>query len=78
MAKRGRPRLYASESEKMKAYRESKKAGGAVRVGFYLPMEYKELFSRFCRENNMSMCDAVCFFLDEAYRGEGQSGGEDK
>ena len=51
----------------MKAYRESKKAGGAVRVGFYLPAGYKELFSRFCRENHMSMCDAVCYFLDEQY-----------
>ena len=71
MAKRGRPRLYASESEKMKAYRESKKAGGAVRVGFYLPAEYKELLSRFCRENNMTQCEAICYFLDEEYSGEG-------
>ena len=62
----------------MKAYRESKKAGGAVRVGFYLPSEYKELLSRFCRENHMSMCEAVCLFLDEVYREEEQSSGADK
>ena len=73
MAKRGRPRIYASESEKMKAYRESKKAGGAVRIGCYLPAEYKELLSRFCKENNMTMCDAICYFLDEQYSEEKDS-----
>ena len=72
MAKRGRPRIYASESEKMKAYRESKKAGGAVRIGCYLPAEYKELLSRFCKENNMTMCDAICYFLDEQYGEEAE------
>lgn len=76
MAKRGRPRLYASESEKMKAYRESKKAGGAVRVGFYLPSEYKELLKRFCEENHMSMSEAVCCFLDEQYSTEETDGGK--
>ena len=67
MAKLGRPRIYASVSEKMKAYRESKKAGGAVQINCYLPTEYKGLLSRFCRENNMTMGDAICYFLDEEY-----------
>ena len=73
--KRGRPRLYASDKEKMKAYREGKKRNGAVRVGFYLPLEYKELFTRFCQENNMTMCDAVCHFLDLEYRDKAQGNG---
>ena len=64
--------MYASESEKMKAYRESKKAGGAVRIGCYLPSEYKELLNRFCKENNMTMGDAICYLLDERYAGEEQ------
>ena len=64
MAKRGRPRIYASEKEKMKAYRESKKQGGAVRIGCYLPLEYKERLSRFCKRNGMTICDAICYFLD--------------
>ena len=72
MAKRGRPRIYASVSEKMKAYRESKKAGGAVLISCYLPTEYKELLSRFCQENNMTMGDAICYLLDEKYGEEEQ------
>ena len=67
MAKRGRPRIYASEEEKMKAYRESKKQGGAVRLGCYLPLEYKKLLIRFCKENNMTQCDAICYLLDMQY-----------
>ncbi len=69
MAKRGRPRLYNSISEKMKAYRDSKKQGGAVRIGCYLPLEYKELLSQFCKENSMTMCDAICYLLDSQYAG---------
>ncbi len=75
LKKRGRPRMYDSVSEKMKAYRESKKQGGAVRVGCYLPLEYKELLSRFCKENNLTICDAICYFLDTQYGGEEQQGG---
>ena len=70
MAKRGRPRIYASEKEKSRAYRESKKLGGAVLISCYLTAEYKELLSRFCRENNMTMGDAICYLLDEKYAEE--------
>ena len=70
--KRGRPRLYNSVSEKMKAYREAKKQGGAVRVGCYMPIEYKELLSRFCKENHMTICEAICYFLDIQYPEEGE------
>lgn len=73
VAKRGRPRIYASVSEKKKAYREAKKEGGAVLISCYLPVEYKELLSRFCKENNMTMCDAICYFLDEQYAEEQDS-----
>lgn len=64
MAKRGRPRIYASEKEKHKAYRESKKQGGAVQMSCYLPLEYKELLKRFCKENNMTLGNAICYLLD--------------
>lgn len=67
MAKRGRPRIYASEKEKHKAYRESKKQGGAVYLGCYLPLEYKELLKRFSLENNMTLGNAVCYLLDVHY-----------
>ncbi len=75
--KRGRPRIYASVSEKMKAYRESKKQGGAVRIGCYLPLEYKELLSRYCKENNLTMCEAICYFLDLQYADEADKNAED-
>lgn len=67
MAKRGRPRIYASEKEKHKVYRESKKQGGAVYLGCYLPLEYKELLKRFSQENNMTICNAICYLLDVHY-----------
>lgn len=67
MAKRGRPRIYASEKEKLKAYRESKKRGGSVRMGCYLPLEYKKLLLRFCEENNMTLGNAICYLLDIQY-----------
>ena len=67
MAKRGRPRIYASEKEKSRAYRESKKLGGAVLISCYLPLEYKELLRRFCKENNMTICNAICYLLDLQY-----------
>ena len=51
----------------MKAYRESKKQGGAVQVSCYLPLEYKELLRRFCKENNMTICNAICYLLDIQY-----------
>ena len=67
MAKRGRPRLYDSVSEKMKAYRESKKQGGAVLLNCYLPTEYKELLYKFCQESNLTLGDAICYLLDLHY-----------
>ena len=68
MARRGRPRLYASDSEKIKEYRDAKKAGGAVRVGCYLPLEYRDLLRKFCQETTYSMSEAICFFLDSYYK----------
>ena len=67
MARRGRPRRYASDSDKLKAYRESKKLGGAVRVGCYLPLEYRDLLKKFCQETGYTMSEAICFFLDRFY-----------
>jgi hypothetical protein len=78
VAQRGRPRLYASVSEKMKAYRDSKKLGGAVRVGCYLPMEYRDLLKNFCHETGYSMSEAICFLLDFYYKESGEdTEGED-
>ena len=68
MTRRGRPRRYASDNEKMKAYRESKKAGGAVRVGCYLPLEYKVLLKKLCQESNCTMSEAICYLIDIHYR----------
>jgi hypothetical protein len=67
VAQRGRPRLYASVNEKLKAYRDSKKLGGAVRVGCYLPVEYKDLLGKFCKEMNYTISEAICYFLDLHY-----------
>ena len=75
MADRGRPRKYASVSEKLKAYRESKKQGGAVRIGCYLSQEYKDLLDRFCEENKLTKGGAICYFLDLHYAHDAQGDG---
>ena len=67
MAKRGRPRLYDSVSEKMKAYRDSKKLGGAVALNCYLPVEYRDLLRKFCEESHLTLGDAICYLLDLHY-----------
>ena len=72
MAKRGRPRRYTSDKEKMKAYRDLKKHGGAVRVGCYLPVEYRDLLKKFCQETNYTMSEALCFLLDCYYQEPGE------
>ena len=74
MARRGRPRRYASDNEKLKAYRDAKKAGGAVRVGCYLPLEYKDLLKKFCQETGYSMSEAICFLIESYYNKETTDG----
>lgn len=64
MAKLGRPRIYNSPSEKMKAYRESKKNGGAIRLDCYVPSEYREQLDQVCKEINSSLGEGICFLLD--------------
>ena len=64
MAKIGRPRMYNSATEKMKAYRESKKRGGAVRLDCYLPSEYREQLVDVCKETGSSFGEGICFLLD--------------
>ena len=48
----------------MRAYREMKKQGGAVRIDCYVPSEYKELLERLCTEANSSMGERICYLLD--------------
>ena len=64
MAQRGRPKIYNSYREKMRAYRETKKQGGAVRIDCYIPSEYKELLEQVCAETNSSMGEGICYLLD--------------
>lgn len=64
LAQRGRPRIYNSYREKMRAYRETKKQGGAVRIDCYLPSEYKELLEQLCAETKSSMGEGICYLLD--------------
>ena len=64
MAQRGRPKIYNSCKEKMRAYRETKKQGGAVRLDCYVPFEYKKLLDQLCEENNSSMGEEICYLLD--------------
>jgi hypothetical protein len=52
----------------MKAYRETKKLGGAVRVGCYLPEEYKDLLAEFCKETNFTIAESICYLLDMYYK----------
>lgn len=74
MTRRGRPRRYASVSEKMKAYREAKKLGGTVRIGCYLPEEYKDLLKKFCKETSFTIAEAISYLLDMYYRNERDAG----
>ena len=71
MAKIGRPRMYNSATEKMKAYRESKKQGGAVRLDCYLPSEYREQLIEVCRETGSSFGEGICFLLDFYFEKKG-------
>ena len=64
MAQRGWPRIYNSYKEKMRAYRETKKQGGTVRIDYYLPSKYKELLEQLCAETNSSMGEGICYLLD--------------
>ena len=64
MAQRGRPRIYNSYKDKMRAYREMKKQGGAIIIDCYLPSEYKELLEQVCAETNSSMGEGICYLLD--------------
>ena len=48
----------------MRAYRETKKQGGAVRIDCYLPSEYKELLEQLCTETNSSLGEGICYLLD--------------
>ena len=48
----------------MRAYREMKKQGGAIRIDCYVPSEYKNLLEKLCAENNSSMGEGICYLLD--------------
>jgi hypothetical protein len=58
----------------MKAYREAKKLGGTVRIGCYLPEEYKELLTKFCKDSNFTIAEAISYLLDMHYRNEHDTG----
>ncbi len=64
LAQRGRPRIYNSYRDKMRAYRETKKHGSAVRINCYIPLEYKDLLEQICAETNSSMGKGICYLLD--------------
>ena len=70
MAQRGRPKIYKSYKEKMRAYREMKKQGGAVRIDCYLPYEYEELLEGLCAETHSSMGDGICYLLDFYFKNQ--------
>jgi hypothetical protein len=61
---RGRPRIHDSDAEKMKAFRQSKKAGGLVGVRLDISLEYKQMLDDFCKKTNQSLSAAVCDLLD--------------
>lgn len=48
----------------MRAYRELKKQGGAVRIDCYLPSEYREKLEELCKENKSSIGEGICYLLD--------------
>ena len=48
----------------MRAYREAKKQGGAVRLDCYVPSEYKKLLEQICLETNSSIGEGICYLLD--------------
>ena len=76
MVQRGRRRIYESDSEKMKAYRQSKKDGGSIYVGCYLPSEYRKQLRQMCRETNFTISGAICYLLDLYYSDVQDNGGE--
>lgn len=60
----GRPRIYSSETEKMRAYRESKRQGGAIRLDCYVPSEYRELLTQLCNDTHQTLGGLICYLVD--------------
>ena len=64
MAWIGRPKKYNSAVEKMKAYRESKKRQGAVRIDCYIPSKYAAMMSIVRHRTEESVSKGICLLLD--------------
>ena len=71
MAKIGRPRMYKSATEKMKAYRESKKRQGAVRIDCYIPSKYAAMMSIVRHRTEESVSKGICLLLDTYFEKSG-------
>ena len=77
MEKKGRPRRYSSDADKMRAFRLSKKEAGLVGVRLDITQEYKQLLDEFCKKTNQTISDAVCDLLDRYYKDECENENED-
>lgn len=65
----GRPRIYDSPAEKMRAYRASKKQKGAMRIDCYLPSKYWDRLTLVRQETGSSLSRGICFLLDRYFEG---------
>ena len=62
--RRGRPRIYDDSAARQRAHRAREKAAGYKEVTLLLPDAYKDLFDKFCAQNNMGQVDGLCYLLD--------------
>ena len=68
MAWIGRPKKYDSAAEKMKAYRESKKQQGAVRIDCYIPSKYAAMMNIVRQNAKASVSKGICLLLDTYFK----------
>lgn len=71
--KPGRPRLYATEAEKVHAFHERKIKRGYADVRIMLSKESMALLDRLCAENKMNKAEAISYLLMNYYEEEESS-----
>jgi len=63
----GRRKIYESPAAKKRAERARIKAAGCREIRISVQDECKDLFIRFCSENNMSQAEALFYLLELHY-----------
>ena len=60
---RGRRKQYASDAERKQAHKERMKDAGYKRLTVDIPGEYKALFDRLRKENEMTASEMFCVIV---------------